>query len=88
MATAMNAFTAVMIVACPCTVALSIPFTLGNILRILGRNQFYIKNNQAVEAFSAIDSVVFDKTGTITNVAKQSIDFYGNLISFGRKNSH
>jgi Cu+-exporting ATPase len=85
MATAMNAFTAVMIVACPCTVALSIPFTLGNILRILGQNQFYIKNNQAVEAFSAIDSVVFDKTGTITNVAKQSIDFYGNLISFEEK---
>jgi P-type Cu+ transporter len=65
--TALNAFTAVMIVACPCTVALSIPFTLGNILRILGRHRFYLKNITVVEAFSAIHTVVLDKTGTITN---------------------
>ncbi|MCB0577154.1 MAG: HAD-IC family P-type ATPase, partial [Saprospiraceae bacterium] len=44
MAAAVNAFTAVMIVACPCAVALAIPFTLGNIVRILGRHRFYVKN--------------------------------------------
>jgi Cu+-exporting ATPase len=64
-ATAINAFTAVMIVACPCIIALSIPFTLGNILRILGNNRLYLKNIRTVEAFSEIDTVVFDKTGTI-----------------------
>ena len=42
--TAVNAFTAVMIVACPCAVALAIPFTLGNIMRILGRHRLYLKN--------------------------------------------
>jgi len=77
MATALNAFTAVMIIACPCTVALSIPFTLGNIQRILGRHRFYLKNINVVEAFSAINSVVFDKTGTITNIAQQSFQFHG-----------
>ncbi len=77
MATAINAFTAVMIVACPCTVALSIPFTLGNIQRILGRQRFYLKNINVVEAFAAIDSVVFDKTGTITNIAQHSFRFQG-----------
>ncbi len=65
-ATAINAFTAVMIVACPCNIALSIPFTLGNILRILGRHRFYLKNIRVVEAFAGITAVVFDKTGTIT----------------------
>lgn len=79
--TAINAFTAVMIVACPCTLALAIPFTLGNILRILGRNQLYLKNIRVVEAFSEINAVVFDKTGTITNVAQQDINFQGRTLS-------
>lgn len=65
-ATALNAFTAVMIVACPCNIALSIPFTLGNIVRLLGRQGLYLKNIRVVEAFSQITAVVFDKTGTIT----------------------
>lgn len=72
---AINAFTAVLIVACPCAVALSIPFALGNVLRILGRNRFYIKNTHILEAFSTIDAVVFDKTGTITNIAENAVHF-------------
>jgi Cu+-exporting ATPase len=81
----MNAFTAVMIVACPCTVALSIPFTLGNILRILGRHSFYLKNIVVVEAFAAVNSVVFDKTGTITNIAQQEFQFRGKQPNFAEK---
>lgn len=84
-ATGLNAFTAVMIVACPCTVALSIPFTLGNIMRILGRHRFYIKNNQVVEAFFSADTVVFDKTGTITNVAEQQFKFHGAPLGYSEK---
>ncbi len=34
---AFNVFTAVLIVACPCAIALAAPFTLGNVLRIFGR---------------------------------------------------
>ena len=81
MGTAINAFTAVMIVACPCTVALSIPFTLGNILRILGRYRFYLKNIEVVAAFASIKAVVFDKTGTITNVAQKGMRFHGEPLN-------
>jgi Cu+-exporting ATPase len=80
-----NAFTAVMIVACPCTVALSIPFTLGNVMRMLGRHGFYVKNIKVVEAFSAVDTVIFDKTGTITNVAGQQMQFHGRALSHDEK---
>jgi Cu+-exporting ATPase len=80
-----NAFTAVMIVACPCTVALSIPFTLGNVMRMLGRHGFYVKNIRVVETFSAIDTVIFDKTGTITNVAGQQMQFHGRTLSYDEK---
>ena len=76
--TAMNAFTAVMIVACPCTVALAIPFTLGNILRILGRHRFYLKNIRVVEAFAGITAVVFDKTGTITQGTADGLQWMGD----------
>ena len=83
--TAINAFTAVMIVACPCTVALAIPFTLGNILRILGRHRFYLKNIRVVEAFANISAVVFDKTGTITNVSQQEMNFRGKPLDHTEK---
>jgi P-type Cu+ transporter len=78
---AINAFTAVMIVACPCTIALSIPYTLGNIVRLLGRQQFYLKNNAVLEALARFDAVVFDKTGTITQVAQQQFVFHGQALS-------
>ncbi|MCB0525032.1 MAG: heavy metal translocating P-type ATPase metal-binding domain-containing protein [Lewinellaceae bacterium] len=83
--TGINAFTAVMIVACPCTVALSIPFTLGNIQRLLGRHRFYLKNIGVVEAFSSIKSVVFDKTGTITNIAQQSFQYHGKAPNYAAR---
>ena len=81
MGKAVNAATAVLIVACPCAVALAIPFTMGNILRILGRHQFYVKNTQVIENFERIDAVVFDKTGTITERLKNDILFKGDLTN-------
>jgi Cu+-exporting ATPase len=63
---AMNAFTSVLIVACPCALALTIPFTLGNTMRIFGRSGFYLKKTEVLEELSKIDTIVFDKTGTIT----------------------
>lgn len=82
---AINAFTAVLIIACPCAVALSIPFTMGNVLRILGRNRFYVKNTNVLEAFSAIQAVVFDKTGTITNLSENTVLFQGKRLSGAEK---
>jgi Cu+-exporting ATPase len=63
---AMNAFTAVLIVACPCALALSTPFTLGNTLRIFGKNKFYLKNVSVIESLAKINTIIFDKTGTLT----------------------
>jgi len=71
--------TAVLIVACPCALALSIPFTYGNSMRIFGKNGFYIKQTQVIENLSKIDTIVFDKTGTITESNAVKVVFEGEI---------
>jgi Cu+-exporting ATPase len=79
--TAFNVFTAILIVACPCALALTAPFTLGNVLRILGNRKFYLKNAIVVEQLAKVDSIVFDKTGTITTNKKTSITYEGDALN-------
>jgi P-type Cu+ transporter len=71
---AMNAFTSILIVACPCALALTIPFTLGNTMRVFGKAGFYLKKTEVLEELSKIDTIVFDKTGTITQNDAFNID--------------
>ncbi len=71
--TAFNVFTAILIVACPCALALTAPFTLGNVLRIMGNRKLYLKNAIVVEQLAKVDTIVFDKTGTITTHKKSAI---------------
>ena len=78
---AFNVFTAVLIVACPCALALTAPFTFGNILRILGHQKFYLKNALVIEQLAKVDTIVFDKTGTITTNKKSTISFEGQPLS-------
>lgn len=83
--TAFNVFTAVLIVACPCALALTGPFTLGNMLRIFGRNRLYLKSADVIEQLWAVDTVVFDKTGTITVAESARISFDGLPLSTDEK---
>jgi Cu+-exporting ATPase len=73
------AFTAVLIVACPCALALSTPFTMSAALSIFDKNLFYLKNTAVVEQLAKIDTIVFDKTGTITTVGNNNISLTGTL---------
>lgn len=79
--TAFNVFTAVLIVACPCALALTAPFTFGNMLRILGKKKIYLKNALVIEQLAKVDTLVFDKTGTITTTEKATIDYQGIPLS-------
>lgn len=78
---------AILIIACPCALALSAPFTFGHVMRILGRNRFYVKDTLTIEKISKIETLVFDKTGTITHHKKANIIYEGVEISdFDLKN--
>ncbi len=74
-------FTAVLIVACPCALALSIPFTFGNTMRVFGKNGLYIKNTAVIERLSHVDTIVFDKTGTLTHPNENNIVYSGKELS-------
>lgn len=78
---ALNVFTSVLIIACPCAIALSAPFTLGNVLRILGHKKFYLKNASVIEQLAKINTIIFDKTGTITANKETSINYDGATLS-------
>ncbi|MBT2563008.1 heavy metal translocating P-type ATPase metal-binding domain-containing protein [Pedobacter sp. ISL-68] len=78
---AWSAFTAVIIVACPCVLALSTPFTLSAILSVFDKKGFYVKNTDAVEELAKCDTLIFDKTGTLTSNENAEINFNGSLTS-------
>ena len=82
---AFQAFTAVLIVACPCAVALAVPFIFGNVLRILARNHFFLKNTGVIESIVETQAVVFDKTGTLTQRRESQLWFSGSPLSHAEK---
>ena len=68
-----NTVSAVLIVACPCALALVLPFSYGHAMRILGKKGLFLKNAEVIESLSRTDTIIFDKTGTLTeNLAKAS----------------
>jgi len=85
--TAIFVFTAVLIVACPCALALSIPFTFGSTMRIFGESGLYIKNASVIERLSHIDTIVFDKTGTLTKPNENKIEFTGEAFSVDERDA-
>jgi Cu+-exporting ATPase len=67
---AFNVFTAVLIVACPCALALTAPpFTLECIANIR-KTEILSQNALVIEQLAKVDTIVFDKTGTITTNKK------------------
>jgi Cu+-exporting ATPase len=63
---AFSAGLAVLIIACPCALGLATPAAL---VAACGRGAqlgIFVKGHQALESSGAIDTVVFDKTGTVT----------------------
>lgn len=80
-AIALKAFTSVLIVACPCALALSIPFTYGNVIRLLGNQHFYVKNTNVLEVMASIKQLVFDKTGTLTSLQEAKVKYEGIPLS-------
>lgn len=79
--TAVYVFASVLIIACPCALALTVPFTFGSTIRVFGRNGFYLKKTDVVEDLHKTDTFVFDKTGTITLNRSIKTQYNGTALS-------
>ncbi|MGF1637145.1 MAG: heavy metal translocating P-type ATPase metal-binding domain-containing protein [Cyclobacteriaceae bacterium] len=78
---AIQVFTAVLIVACPCALSMATPYTLGSTMRVFGRMGFYLKNAAVIEKLTSISHIVFDKTGTITLSSESELQYKGEPLS-------
>ena len=81
------ALTAVLLVACPCSLLLSATFTYGNMLRIFGKNKLYLKNANVIESLAKINTIVFDKTGTITQGHSSEVIYTGTPLTDKEKSA-
>ncbi|MBK8339784.1 MAG: heavy metal translocating P-type ATPase [Flavobacteriales bacterium] len=78
--------TAVLIVACPCALALSMPFAYGHTIRSLGKQGLFLRDSEVVERMAHVDTVVFDKTGTLTAREAHLVQWKGaRLTSIDRQ---
>jgi Cu+-exporting ATPase len=75
----------VLIIACPCALALAYPFATGSAIRILAKNGIYLKNAGVIERLTKIKKLVFDKTGTLTKTLNFHSSFHGKPLSTEEK---
>jgi Cu+-exporting ATPase len=73
-----NAVVSILVIACPCALAVSYPFAFGHGIRWLAKNHFFVKNIQAFERMAQVDTLVFDKTGTLTLQSKEDPSIHFN----------
>ncbi|HXD35509.1 MAG TPA: HAD-IC family P-type ATPase, partial [Rhodanobacter sp.] len=63
---AFDAAVAVLVVACPCAFALTLPATLTRALGVLAQRGVLVTESAALEPLARVDFALFDKTGTLT----------------------
>jgi len=73
--------TAILVVACPCALAISFPFVYGNALRKLGRSGLYFRNSHEIQKMNQVNHIVFDKTGTLTKDRIEGVDYEGESLT-------
>jgi P-type Cu+ transporter len=79
--------TAVLIIACPCTLLLTASFTNGFVLHHFQKAGFFLRSASFLEVLAKPDAVVLDKTGTLTNPGDFQISYEGAALTTSIKSA-
>jgi Cu2+-exporting ATPase len=75
---ALERVVALLVVACPCALGLSVPLAVSVALMRAARLGVFVKNPDALERLRKVDSVLLDKTGTLTMGAARIARWQGD----------
>ena len=65
----------VLVISCPCALGLATPLCIMVSTGLAAKNNVLLKDAASFETLSSIDTIILDKTGTITNGELQVVDF-------------
>lgn len=68
---AFEAAVAVLVIACPCAFALTVPITRTRAFGVLAGRGVLVTDSDALETLARVDYALFDKTGTLTRAQLQ-----------------
>lgn len=81
--TAMQCAISVLVISCPCALGLATPVAIMVGTGVGAKNGILIKSGDALQAARDIDTVVLDKTGTITAGKPKVTDVFGYVKGMG-----
>jgi len=65
----------ILVIACPCALGLATPLAITTALGYAAQRGILISDSRVLESMSDIDTVILDKTGTVTTGAFRLLDF-------------